>query len=214
MNVSWQRAGTCRHKAGTWQTKKANGRQGLDEHTRRTHGGRNQGGHKADNGGQTHGGQAPGRGQGISRPAFFPKQSTVGFSLRKKGWPRYALAASPELVLGRASRPCRALVRGVSATCPPYVRLWPRIQALSRTCPSCVRRLSALCCWLALAAPSVLVRHLSARCLPMSAFIVSGSASLYVHLCPGLFVCRFRRSRFLKRRDVMRLLWGSLFAAM
>ena len=35
----------------------------------------------------------------------------MGFSLRKKGWPRYALAASPELV------------RHVSAVCPPCVRL-------------------------------------------------------------------------------------------
>ena len=42
---------------------------------------------------------------------YFPKQVPVRFSLRKKGWPRYALAASPELV------------RPVSAMCSPCVRL-------------------------------------------------------------------------------------------
>ena len=51
---------------------------------------------------------------------LFPKQFTVGFSLRrKKVWQRYALAASPELV----------------RHCPPCVR----------HSPPCVRRLSALC---------------------------------------------------------------------
>ena len=56
----------------------------------------------------------------------FPKQFTVGFSLRKKSWPRYALAASPEPP---------NLVRLVSALIP----LWPRLHALSAMCPPCVR---------------------------------------------------------------------------
>ena len=142
---------------------------------------------------------------------------------------RYLSAACPPLVrhlsvlclpcvqcvvgFGRASRPCPPLVRFVSATCPPCVvgfgRAFspcpPLVRLVSATCPPYVRLV-----FLALAPPPVLVGHLSARCLPiMSAFIVSGSASLYVHLCPGLFVCRFRRSRFLKRHEVMH--WPTFF---
>ena len=57
---------------------------------------------------------------------FFPKQFTVGFSLRKKK-------------AGRVSRACPPLVRLVSAACPPLVRL------VSATCPPLVRHLSAAC---------------------------------------------------------------------
>ena len=98
---------------------------------------------------------------------FFPKQFTVGFSLRRKGWPRYALAASPELV------------RLVSATCPPCVvgfgRTSPLVRLVSALCPPCVvgcgRGLSPCpplvrLVLLALAAPPVLVRFVSAACPP------------------------------------------------
>ena len=71
---------------------------------------------------------------------FFPKQFTVGFSLKRKGWPRYALTAPPELV--------PSCVRHVSASCP-FVRLvcpvsamglrWPRLQTLFAMGPPCIR---------------------------------------------------------------------------
>ena len=57
----------------------------------------------------------------------FPKQFTVGFSLRKKSWPRYALAASPELV------------RLVSAMGPPCVRPCVHFGCASKPCLPCVR---------------------------------------------------------------------------
>ena len=112
---------------------------------------------------------------------FFPKQFAVGFSLRKKGWPQYALAASPELVrhvsfgppcvvgFGCAFNSCSVCVRHVSATCSPNSLLWgslsqqkkldmrwPRPQGLSVMWPPCVRLESAL------ATPPNLVRNLSA----------------------------------------------------
>ena len=102
-------------------------------------------------------------------------------------------ATCPPCVVGcgRASSPCPPLVRLVLlalATSPELVRhlsalccwLWPRFQSLSATCPPCiagcghassscpplVRLVSALVrrVLLALAAPPVLVRHLSALC--------------------------------------------------
>ena len=93
---------------------------------------------------------------------FFPKQFTVGFSLiRKKGWPRYALAASlglsamcpPCACFGRASKPCPPRVCLASAMCPCVCLCVP--------CPPC-----ALCFVFALAAPPALVRHVSGVRLP------------------------------------------------
>ena len=103
---------------------------------------------------------------------WFPKQFAVGFSLRKKGWPRYALAAPPEFVrhvsascppsvrFGRASEPCPPYISGA---CPPRVRPvhlesamaappnfvrqcppWVRLGRASKPYPPCVRLLSAL----------------------------------------------------------------------
>ena len=82
---------------------------------------------------------------------LFPKQFTVGFSLRKKGWPRYALAVSPELVrLVSAMFPPRALcspwVRSVGASkpCPPSCPPYDRFEPCVRMCPPCVCPVSAL----------------------------------------------------------------------
>ena len=77
--------------------------------------------------------------------------------LGKKGWPRYALATSPELV-HHVSAMCPAL-------CPPLVRLV--LLALAAP-PVLVRHLSALCppCVVGFGAPPLLVRPLSARCPP------------------------------------------------
>ena len=69
---------------------------------------------------------------------YSPNTLLWGFSLRKKGWPRYA---SPH-------------PRSLSAMCPLYVLLasplsavwaWLQIGCVSALCPVCVRRLSPLC---------------------------------------------------------------------
>ena len=118
---------------------------------------------------------------------FSPNSLLWGSLLGKKGWRRYALAASPELVrhLSALCPPCVCLpcLQSLSATCPPGVRLVFLALAassilvrlvsafLSASCPPRVRLV-----FLLLAAPPVLVGHLSARCLfTMSAFMVSGS---------------------------------------
>ena len=95
--------------------------------------------------------------------SYFPKQFTVGLSLRKKrGWPRYALATFPELV------------RHVSALC----LLGPSLRTLSTAmCPPCVRHVSTLCppcvrLVSGLAAPPNLVRRVSAM-YPPCAHLVS-----------------------------------------
>ena len=87
---------------------------------------------------------------------FSPNSLLWGSLLEKKGWPRYALAASPELV-----RHVSAIVRLVSALIP----LWPRLQTLSALCPPlvsascvsmcppCVCSLSAMCLLFASSGP-------------------------------------------------------------
>ena len=82
---------------------------------------------------------------------FFPKQFTVGFSLRRQKAGRDMLWPRPG-----ACPPCVRL-------CPPLVRLV--LLALAAP-PVLVRHLSALCWWPNLAVPPVLVRHLSALCPP------------------------------------------------
>ena len=55
---------------------------------------------------------------------FVPKQFTVGFSLRKKNWPRYALAASPELVRHASACVCLESAFALAAS-PSLVRACP-----------------------------------------------------------------------------------------
>ena len=106
---------------------------------------------------------------------FFPKQFTVGFSLRKK---RLVAICS-----GRVSGACPPCVRHLSALC---CWLWPRLQSLSATCPPCVHLLL-----LALAAPPVLVRHLSTRCPPCvrPVFLALAASSILVRLASALCCC-------------------------
>ena len=125
---------------------------------------------------------------------FFPKQFTVGFSLRKK---RLAAICS-----GRVSGACLPCVRLVSATCPPCVVGFGRV---SGACPPCVvgfGRVSGACppcvvgfgrlALLAVAAPPVLVRHLFALCPPLVRLVLLALAAppaLVRHLsalCPPL----------------------------
>ena len=98
---------------------------------------------------------------------FFPQTVYCGFSLRKR------LAA---ICSGRVPGACPPCVRLVSAACPPCW-LWPRLHSLSATCPPSVRLVL-----LALAAPPVLVRHLSALCPPCVA--LAAPPLLVRHLFP------------------------------
>ena len=96
--------------------------------------------------------------------ALFPKQLTVGLSLRKKKvgrdmlWPRF---------------------RSLSAICP----LWPRLHTWSAMCPPCVRLAPAMCllCLLSPLAPPCL------PFVPVSALCVSK-----VHQCPCLWTLSVR----------------------
>ena len=117
-------------------------------------------------------------------------------SQEKKGWPRYALAASWSLSVSAACQPCWLWPRlhSLSAASPPSVRslcclLWTRLQSLSAACPPCVRTCPPCVrlVLLALVAPPVLVRHLSATCPPCVA--LAAPPLLVRHLfatCPPL----------------------------
>ena len=75
---------------------------------------------------------------------FLPKQSTVGFSFRKKNWPRpRSLSAMCPLVsacpLWPRLQTLSPYVRLVSALCPP----WFRFGRVSKLCPHRVRHVSA-----------------------------------------------------------------------
>ena len=124
-------------------------------------------------------------------------------------WPRpRSLSAMCPACVRHLSALCCWLgprLQSLSATCPPDV---PHVSVLCRhvflawaVSSILVRLVSALCCWLLSAMCPPYVRlacvlglgrsySLSATCPPVSAymmspFIVSGSASLCVHLCPG-----------------------------
>ena len=126
----------------------------------------------------------------IDPKPFFPKQFTAGFSLRKKGWPRYALATFPALVRHASALrpPCVQLVSALCAPpnqvrlCPPCIRLrplWPRLQTLCLPCcplsPPCVRSLSSLSSFCPL-----VVLALSALCRPLSGSMVFGFGRAFV----------------------------------
>ena len=109
---------------------------------------------------------------------FSPNSLLWGSLLEKKGWPRYALATSPELV------------RPVSATRPPRVRLVsalrpPCVCLVSALCPPCVRLVSALCPHCIVSALTALWPTLSAMCPPCPPCdrLVSATCPPSVRLC-------------------------------
>ena len=115
---------------------------------------------------------------------FFPSSVLWGSFLGNKGWPRYALAASSELVRHGSAivrlvtacvRHVSALaappnfVRHVSTLSPPFVRLWPRLQTLSAMGPPCfllVSALTSLWLWPRLQTLSALCPPCVPPCLP------------------------------------------------
>ena len=114
---------------------------------------------------------------------IFPKHFTVRIGCDIP-WPcsKSLSAMCPPCVrFGRASKPCPACVREVSALC----LLWPRLKTLSDVCPPCVRHVSAVCppcvrLVSALAAPPNLVRHVSALYPPCARLL----SALMSALCP------------------------------
>ena len=110
---------------------------------------------------------------------------------------RLVSAACPACVdgFGRASSPYSSLVRHLSALCPP---------CLVGFCPPCGRHMFALLLlycvrlvFLALAARPVLVGTCPPGvCLYDDRLYSVWICVLCVHLCPGLFVCKFGLSGF------------------
>ena len=79
-----------------------------------------------------------------------PQTVYCGVREKKKGWPRYALAAFRLLV-----RHVSAIVRHVSALAAPPNLV--RLLCLSHVCPPCVRSLSAMCLLFASSGPTLCV---------------------------------------------------------